>query len=1109
MILTALDIYDGENWLSVNVADPSQTYPMPANSNEVWVGMSIVGAVAGDEYRLRVSTPRGDFEAVDIAASDSLSSQVNTPTGSGTETWTVTMSGQDGSSLSFPVIVETGAAPTPVGLLSLSYYNGSGWENFSLTELNPVSANLTNVHVAVGLLGATVGKNYILEVITPRGTFQGNTVADDDTPTIQIQTPTGNPAIEGWTINIYEDNVQVLTYDVQMEIIGVTEPTPTFTLGRPTVPQESVPAGTTVLISCPTNVANVLTSAYVNVRCIVFEGSALPGAGTQLWEQTTAVSFPTDGDYTVNFSRITELGTIDRRDVQVEVYYEEVLVASGQWDDVFFVTEEEPPPVEPPVFTLSVPTADPVSSLPGSVSLTFPINLTNAPEGVAANVRCIVYEGSALPGAGTQLWEQTQAIVFGHEGDWEVDFYHPSEIGTIDRRDVGLEIILNGEVIASGQWDDVFYVLSEPPPEPLEFTINPPVANPTQVEPDSTVEITVPITVINVLEAISINVRCIVYEGSPLPGAGTELWQQTQVMLIDTNGVSEAIFLVPTVLGTIDRRDVGVEVYYANELIASGQWDDVYFVEVAPPPEITVIGIDINGAALSDGINAIVDGLLTVAFSGAVSGERYKLRAVFPESTSTTTEVAIGPDLVIDLSVLAPIEEENWNISIIYIGEVETVMWENTYSVVAAVEPPAFTLSQPSADPTVGEPGLVTIKVPINLTNSGGLLQANVRCIVYEGSELPGAGTKLWEQTQVVNFDGDGAYEVLYIHESELGTIDRRDVGVEVRYQGTLAAADEWDDVFYVAEEVVPPPEIIFTVSRPTAEPQVALPGPVTITCPINVLNAPGPMSMQVRCLVFEGSGLPGAGTLLWQQTQVINIEGDGDWEVQFVRNSVTGTIDRRDVGIELILAGTVVASEQYDDVFFVEQMPSITYKVTVTAPSGGIGATEPDTGVYEVAEGEVFEILAIVGTDYVFELWESKGMAFATSNPLILNVVEDLTINAVFSPIAVPPGEVSLTISVIGTVEGGGTTLPMPGSHTYIKDEEVEITAIPDEGMAFSHWVGNVSGQANPITIIMNKNKSITAVFVPEGEAPGEIPWTALAIGGGLLGVILLTKKK
>jgi len=71
-----------------------------------------------------------------------------------------------------------------------------------------------------------------------------------------------------------------------------------------------------------------------------------------------------------------------------------------------------------------------------------------------------------------------------------------------------------------------------------------------------------------------------------------------------------------------------------------------------------------------------------------------------------------------------------------------------------------------------------------------------------------------------------------------------------------------------------------------------------------------------------------------------------------------------------------------------------------------------------------------------------------------------------------------NLTISA----SAGGTTDPSPGDYTYDSGIQVSITATPDSGYGFSEWTGDVPlGQENdnPVTVIIDSDKSITANFV------------------------------
>ncbi len=83
-----------------------------------------------------------------------------------------------------------------------------------------------------------------------------------------------------------------------------------------------------------------------------------------------------------------------------------------------------------------------------------------------------------------------------------------------------------------------------------------------------------------------------------------------------------------------------------------------------------------------------------------------------------------------------------------------------------------------------------------------------------------------------------------------------------------------------------------------------------------------------------------------------------------------------------------------------------------------------------------------------------------------------------------------------LGAIEYGGTVDPttytlststsgsgsISGAGTYNSGTTVSVLANPASGWSFSNWSGDVSGSSNPISISMNSNKSVTAVFV-EGD--------------------------
>lgn len=85
-----------------------------------------------------------------------------------------------------------------------------------------------------------------------------------------------------------------------------------------------------------------------------------------------------------------------------------------------------------------------------------------------------------------------------------------------------------------------------------------------------------------------------------------------------------------------------------------------------------------------------------------------------------------------------------------------------------------------------------------------------------------------------------------------------------------------------------------------------------------------------------------------------------------------------------------------------------------------------------------------------------------------------------------------SCTLSL--SAGSGGTTEPEPGTYEYGVGREISITALPDEGYAFSHWSEDASGTTNPLTVNMDENKSITANFVQQDLPFLEVDSSTLA---------------
>jgi YD repeat-containing protein len=80
--------------------------------------------------------------------------------------------------------------------------------------------------------------------------------------------------------------------------------------------------------------------------------------------------------------------------------------------------------------------------------------------------------------------------------------------------------------------------------------------------------------------------------------------------------------------------------------------------------------------------------------------------------------------------------------------------------------------------------------------------------------------------------------------------------------------------------------------------------------------------------------------------------------------------------------------------------------------------------------------------------------------------------------------GEYTLSVNVVGD----GTVTKNPDQPIYGTGTNVTLTAV-NGSQTFSEWSGDLTGNTNPTTIVMNGNKSVTATFVtPQGWLQG---WT------------------
>lgn len=386
-----------------------------------------------------------------------------------------------------------------------------------------------------------------------------------------------------------------------------------------------------------------------------------------------------------------------------------------------------------------------------------------------------------------------------------------------------------------------------------------------------------------------------------------------------------------------------------------------------------------------------------------------------------------------------------------------------------------FDLVKPTASPGEVPPGeKVQLVCPVT-SRCSGPVDAKAKVIIYEGSILTGHGTKITDYDVSFRIEPNATKNVTVSHTAIAGTIDRRDLEVEVYVGDTIAKQSEWDDVFYVKA----PEDIVnFDLEKPTASPSEVAPyDTVTITCLVTS-RCTRSQTVTAKFLIYEGSIYPGHGTLLWSQTAPFNISPGQAYAVSVKHSAIAGTIDRRDVEVEIYLDGILVKESEWDDIFRVIQPVELEilevridpagagYVTTSPAPAGGTQ--------WQFPHGTTVYVTAHPNSGYQFESWSGEMTDTTAITAPVYPMTEHRRITAHFKEIVVE--EYTLTVGV--NPYGGGTVTKSPNKTRYAKGEHVYLTASPASGYDFERWGGDVSGYSASVSVVMDRNRSVVANF-------------------------------
>ncbi|MFA6128575.1 MAG: ice-binding family protein [Bacteroidales bacterium] len=143
------------------------------------------------------------------------------------------------------------------------------------------------------------------------------------------------------------------------------------------------------------------------------------------------------------------------------------------------------------------------------------------------------------------------------------------------------------------------------------------------------------------------------------------------------------------------------------------------------------------------------------------------------------------------------------------------------------------------------------------------------------------------------------------------------------------------------------------------------------------------------------------------------------------------------------------------------------TYTVTLSS-NPALGGNTTGGGTYN--SGASVTVGATPNSGYLFTNWTEGANVVSTDANYTFVITGNRTLTANFSII------VTTYVLVVHAVNG--TVAKNPDLANYNSGASVILTATPSSGYSFDFWSGDATGTVNPVTVIMNSNKDVTANF-------------------------------
>lgn len=137
-----------------------------------------------------------------------------------------------------------------------------------------------------------------------------------------------------------------------------------------------------------------------------------------------------------------------------------------------------------------------------------------------------------------------------------------------------------------------------------------------------------------------------------------------------------------------------------------------------------------------------------------------------------------------------------------------------------------------------------------------------------------------------------------------------------------------------------------------------------------------------------------------------------------------------------------------------------------------GSGSITRDPAADSYPAGTVVTLRAAPALNHHFVGWSGDAAGTQATTTVTMSAARSVT--ATFQADTPPPATYPLEVTVVGS----GAVTRTPEAASYPAGAEVTLEARPPAGWAFSAWSGDASGSLNPVVVVMDAPRSVTATF-------------------------------